>query len=214
MAYQLCQFSSLPALILDHEGRILQYNRAFIQYWDIDPSKLISSPGYRIFEDPFFRRQGQRLELQKAFEGAPVKFQPENYYFPREFRRSKAPVEARKISLLAIPFTMAEGSATVAIFYCADPADSASGDMEKGCERVAELASTFKELQHEISNPLLLIIGHTQLLLAKSDRLPAEVARKLEKILNNAEKIRHLLVARKEAIDWLALDEGSTPVEV
>ncbi|HEX7344236.1 MAG TPA: histidine kinase dimerization/phospho-acceptor domain-containing protein, partial [bacterium] len=67
--------------------------------------------------------------------------------------------------------------------------------------------------KHEISNPLLLIIGHAQLLLAKSDRLPAEAVKKLEKILNNAEKIRGLLQERQEMADLLQVSDEYNVIE-
>ena len=66
------------------------------------------------------------------------------------------------------------------------------------CDQILSLTQSVQELKHEINNPLLLIIGHAQLLMAKSDRLPAEVVRKLEKILGAAEKIRNIVQQQRE----------------
>jgi nitrogen-specific signal transduction histidine kinase len=61
------------------------------------------------------------------------------------------------------------------------------------CALLAALEKSVKELRHAINNPLLLIIGHTQLLLAKEQALSAQTKAKLEKILQNAEKIRSIM---------------------
>jgi nitrogen-specific signal transduction histidine kinase len=74
------------------------------------------------------------------------------------------------------------------------------------CDQILSMTESVQELKHGINNPLLLIIGHAQLLMAKSGNLPGEVVRKLEKILGAAEKIRTLVQQHPE-LSGTPLDE-------
>jgi nitrogen-specific signal transduction histidine kinase len=89
-----------------------------------------------------------------------------------------------------------------------ESADAKISALERQCEQLKALAESAVDLNHEINNPLLLIIGHAQLLIAKSDRLPAEVTRKLEKILAAAEKIRTNIQRHQEMTGALLEEES------
>ncbi len=81
------------------------------------------------------------------------------------------------------------------------------------CTKLAALERSVKELRHAINNPLLLIIGHTQLLLAKEGTLPAGTRTKLEKILQNAEKIRSIVEDYEDMKRILLIKESSESIE-
>jgi len=199
MAHRLCQFSTLPSIILSSEGVILQHNRAFAEYWNIDPSKLLGPNKYNIYNDPFFRRKDRHTALQKAFSNAPAKFDASGYQFPAEYCQGGHEAPERQLTaIFTVPCAVEQCPAAVAVYYQTEASALLSVNGGDPCEKVASLTAALSDLRHEISNPLLLIIGHAQLLLAKSDRLPAEAVKKLEKILNNAEKIRGLLLERQE----------------
>lgn len=81
------------------------------------------------------------------------------------------------------------------------------------CLQVAALEKSVKELRHAINNPLLLIIGHTQLLLRKEPKLTAETRAKLEKILQNAEKIRSIVENYEDLKGRFSIKESSETIE-
>jgi len=215
MAHRLCQFSTLPSIILNSEGVILQHNRAFAEYWNIDPAKVLGPNKYNIFNDPFFRRKDRQTALQKALSSTPAKFDASGYQFPTEYSRDGDEAPERQLTaIFIVPCCPGEHSpAAVTIFYQTEASVLLSGGGGDPCEKVATLTITLNDLRHEISNPLLLIIGHAQLLLAKSDRLSAEAVNKLEKILNNAEKIRSLLQERQELGDLLQTSDEYSMME-
>jgi len=213
MANRLCQFSTLPSIILNSDGFILQHNRAFGDYWNIDTAKLIGPNKYNIFNDPFFRRKDRRSALQKAFSKTPAKFDASGYQFPADYcLPGSQALERQPTSIFTIPCAAEQCDAAVAVYYQTEAA-ALLGDNGDPCEKVASLTAALSDLRHEISNPLLLIIGHAQLLLAKSDRLPSESVKKLEKILNNAEKIRGLLLERQEMADLLRAHDDYSSIE-
>jgi GAF domain-containing protein len=59
-------------------------------------------------------------------------------------------------------------------------------------ERVRGVTETVGALNHEINNPLAVIAGNAQLLLRRSDTLPAEVRAKIETILDSANRIQRV----------------------
>jgi hypothetical protein len=214
MANRLCQFSTLPSIILNSEGAIIEHNRAFAEYWKIDPSRLHGPNGYTIFNDPFFRRKDRQAALQKAFHGAPVKFDASGYQFPAGNCRGDSEAFERQLAAIyTVPCPSGMCDASVTVYYQTEASLLLSGNADSPCEKIATLTLVLNDLKHEISNPLLLIIGHAQLLLAKSDRLPAEAVKKLEKILNNAEKIRCLLQERQEMADLLQVSDEYNVIE-
>ena len=214
MANRLCQFSTLPSIILNSEGVILQHNRPFAEYWNIDASKLLGPNKYNIFNDPFFRRKDRHTSLQKAFSKTPVKFDASGYQFPTEYcLGSHDALERHLTAIFMVPCAFGQCPAAIAVHYQTEASALLGGNGGDPCEKVASLTAALSDMRHEISNPLLLIIGHAQLLLAKSDRLPSEAVKKLEKILNNAEKIRGLLLERQEMGDLLQASDDYNLIE-
>jgi len=57
-------------------------------------------------------------------------------------------------------------------------------------ERAAAITETTVTINHEINNPLTAILGNTQLLLMSKDKLPPDIAAKLQTIERSAVKIR------------------------
>lgn len=209
MAYQLCQYSSLPALVLNCEGQALQINAAFQEYWKVDSEKLLGAEGYNVFNDPAFCQDDLRERLERAFRGVPIQFEPMAYALPDEFwSAAQTNPEPRIISIFAVPFPVEEGGNALFMFYFDETMCSASNRHESRCERLTAVGAAMADLKHEINNPLLLIIGNSQLLLSRADSLPAEVRQKLEKILSSAEKIRGIVQERQNVADLLLANEA------
>ena len=212
MIDKLCQYSSLPVLILDTSGRAVKINKAFQAYWNADPHKLLGPHGYNVFEDAILCQRGMAERLREALLGFPVQFEPADYRLPMQFCRKDAVVSGpRSLSIFAIPLPDAEGHNTLAMFYYDEAKSVSVNALERRCDQLKTLAESVMDLKHEINNPLLLIIGHAQLLMAKSDKLPADVIRKLEKILTSAEKIRTIIQQNQEMSGRL-LDEEAAQV--
>jgi nitrogen-specific signal transduction histidine kinase len=191
MIDKLCQYSTLPVLILDASGRAVKVNPAFQLYWNADPQKLLGPAGYSVFEDDLLCRRGMAERLREALLGFPVQFEPSDYRLPLKYCRKGAAVsKPRDLSIFAVPLPDPQGAHTLALIYYDEAAGANLNILERRCDQLTSLAESVVEMKHEINNPLLLIIGHAQLMMAKSDKLPAEVVRKLEKILGAAEKIR------------------------
>lgn len=77
--------------------------------------------------------------------------------------------------------------------YCKEHFHEVTRDPNGQRKRVTVSSESIIDLKHEINNPLLLIIGHAQLILSKSDMDDNERSYKLEKILANAERIRRTI---------------------
>jgi nitrogen-specific signal transduction histidine kinase len=209
MLNKLCQYSNLPVLILDSSGCAVKVNQAFQSYWNADPDKVLGSPPYNAFEDAIFHQRDATTCLREALKGLPVQLEPMDYRLPLSYCRKGARVSGpRELSIFAIPLPNPPGDNLLALFYYDESMCASLSFLERRCDQLMTLTESVLELKHEINNPLLLIIGHAQLLMAKSDNLPGDVVRKLEKILGAAEKIRNI-VAQHEQLSG-ALAEGES----
>lgn len=199
MIDKLCQYSTLPVLILDSQGYALKINRAFQAYWNADPARILGSSGYNVFEDANLCQRGMAERLREALLGFPVQFEPTDYRFPAQYCRREAGVSTpRTLTIFAIPIPDPGGANTLALCYYDETISANLSTLERRCEQLKTLAESVVDLKHEINNPLLLIIGHAQLLMAKSDKLPTDAVHKLEKILAAAEKIRTIIQQHRE----------------
>lgn len=209
MLDKLCQYSSLPVLILDSSGCALKVNRAFQLYWNADPEKVLGDSPYNAFEDAIFEQRGVTDRLREALLGLPVQFEPMNYRLPMQFCCKSGRVPGSKeLSIFAIPIPDPPGDNLLALFYYDESMSANLSSLERRCDQLKSLTESVMELKHEINNPLLLIIGHAQLLMAKADNLPADLARKLEKILGAAEKIRTIVQQHQELCGSLWEEEA------
>ena len=210
----ICHYCTLPLAVLNPTGEILKLNDAFKLYWDVDPEKVLQNPGYNIFDDPGFRSQKLRNGLESAFEGNVVMLDLKTYNFPESFRfKGVKKTRPRPVSICLAPVLREDRLKAVYLFYHDDFHSCNVKNLERQCQQLAAFVGSVSDLKHEINNPLLLIIGNAQLLLAKSGEVPEEAAQKVEKILRGAEKIRQILEEYENVVSAICLEEEPEPVE-
>ncbi len=214
MLDQFCQHSSLPVFIVDLSGKLLKINSAFRDFWQVDSEKLFEADGYNLFSDPLLRQYKLHQHFQLAAP-SPLHLGPMEYEFPHEYcREGQVSSPARALSILALAIPGEQDKPAIALCFYDESMSDRLGNAERKCEQLATLSRSALDLKHEINNPLLLIIGHTQLLMAKSDKLPGEVVRKLEKILSSAEKIRNIIQENQNLVSSCLEKEADEMLEL
>ncbi|RJP74057.1 MAG: hypothetical protein C4524_13565 [Candidatus Zixiibacteriota bacterium] len=193
MLDDLCLFTPRPVLVLDAAGKALHLNEAFRVYWDVDPSRLLGPDGYQVLDDPILGCGEAGSLMARALRGVPARLEALNYSLPEQYCLSAPrPEGLRRLALTALPLPPGNDGAALALLF-----DETNGNghapTQRRCARLAAINRSVLDLQHEINNPLLLIIGNTQLLMAKGDKFSPDVLRKLEKVLGAAEKIRTIV---------------------
>ncbi len=196
---QICQFCSIPRLILDPSGRARIINRAFITNWDIDPDRFINNPGYNVFRDPFLKDMGLKELFENATEGESVDLKLSEYSFPHVFTSGHGtPHSPQNLSVSILPIF--NDGKLVAISAAYECEVSVYDKLEEGIQlqEIAVCINSIGEFCHELNNPLLLISGNAQLILAKHDKIPPDFVKKVQKVLSGAEKMQIIIERFKQ----------------
>ncbi len=209
-----CQHTNIPFLILDSAGQVIQHNEAFRVHWNVDLDHLYNASGYRLLADANLQQAKIKTQLAQALQGQPVHLEIESYQFPDEYCvASASPQIPHPTDIIIFSLPLQEAAPPLVMLFFDSSNVSSPPTLINRCVAQKNLAHSVLELKHELNNPLLLIIGHTQLLLAKKDKIPHDVANKLVKILNAAEKIRTLTQDHQQLAERLSQPDLPEPVQ-
>lgn len=199
---EICPSCSQPMMFLDHRGRAIKINEAFRIFWNADTEKILQNPGYCLYQDPAFRKAQERKKVQRLFQGESVQFELSDYSLPTQFKVSTATnLQSRRLLVSASPLMEDERLVAVGMFYHVETPAVEIKSQQISRDQSDDFSRSLLHLKHDINNPLLLIIGHAQLMMSKREELPSHVVQRLEKILSSAEKIRKTVVHHGNARD-------------
>ncbi|MFH1862525.1 MAG: hypothetical protein ABH878_06885 [bacterium] len=180
----------LAVLILDQSGKAIFVNQAFTTAWEVDKSVILEQPGYNIFDDPLFQNEDIRNELKLAFQGNPLSLRIHNYHLLNGFSTIKQETtKSKSVLFTCIPCAFQGKQAYLVVIHTDESLIDLEEEYSLILSRIEVLQKSFGLLKHKINNPLQVIIGHAQILLTKHSDLPVGVIQRIEKILNNAERI-------------------------
>jgi hypothetical protein len=208
---ELCEHCSLPLVVFDPTGRAIKYNSAFGKRWNVSPERFLGFPGYNVFEDPVFGAGGFTDLIELCIDGEPAEFDLDEYSIPSNLQiENLISRPAYNLHVNLFPLRRGELVEAVCLFYASEE----NLDEGKNCAEsspIDQLVDSAVNLKHEINNPLLLVIGNAQLMLAKKEELPPHMMKKLIKILRGAEKINEILDEHLARTTSLYLKEDNLP---
>jgi hypothetical protein len=190
---ELCEHCALPLIILDRTGRALKYNSAFEERWNIHPERFLDIPGYNVFEDPVFGASGFTDLIELSLNGESAEFEFEEYTFPPNLQiENLKSRSAYNLRINVSPLMRDDQVEGICMFYASEDKPE-EGKCYSESSPMNRLVGSAVDLKHEINNPLLLVTGNAQLMLAKKEELPPHMVKNLKKILRGAEKINKIL---------------------
>jgi nitrogen-specific signal transduction histidine kinase len=193
-----CPTCQLPRLVLDIQGKAIKWDTKSRSRFKMHEELKESCEVRDLFKVFGANSPEYSNAFEEAFHGRRVRL---------ELCRSDLPDgdilhQTEKSNLLLIPLKYEETVIAVGLVYYSE-IEAQNGFHSGSADRfIKELIQSVAEIKHDLNNPILLIMGNAQLILAKPEELSSDVRRKLQKILSSAERIR-------ETLDQLQVSTGA-----
>ncbi|TKJ38396.1 hypothetical protein CEE37_12820 [candidate division LCP-89 bacterium B3_LCP] len=197
-----CTHCSIPFMILDSQGTVRKVNHAFIDLWKISDNDTVEESEYNIFDDPILNSGNNAKLIKQASAGKTVELKMPDYSLPASFGSSTDNrIELHQVKIFIMGVMVKRSLGGMLLSYSCESQSPDVLQPEREGLGLDALVRSFCDFKHQINNPLLLIIGHAQLLMTKCENLSEENAYKLEKILSASEKIRMHLNERENELN-------------
>lgn len=188
----LCPVCPLPVQLLSPQGEALKANPAFIARYHMDPAEKPPGARYNIFADPFLKPAVYQNKMHHAVKGRKITLHLPAYEFSWAGYQ-ETPPPAEHLSLIIKPLMRGNTLTALVLIYYSENESPELPTEELPLDLAAVFVRSAADLKHDVNNPLLLITGNAQLMLAHPEELNPGMKRKLEKILEGVEKISTVL---------------------